>query len=59
MTVNCFRSVLFQLKELYDDFYWPYDKEETVLGVRYCVAGLLVTAALLIVVATFVGQKHL
>ena len=51
--------MLFQLKELYDDLYWPYDKDETVLGVRYCVAGLLVTAALLIVVATFVGQKHL
>merc|ERR1719445_806998 len=28
-------SVLQRLKELYNDLYWPYDYDETILGLRY------------------------
>ena len=39
----------------YRDLYWPWDLEETLLGIRYCLTGLLLFAAFLALVWTFFG----
>lgn len=51
------RSIVLHLKEWYKDFYWPFDQDETILGLRYCVTGILLTAAFLLVTVTFIGQS--
>lgn len=51
------RSIVLHLKEWYEDFYWPFDQDETILGIRYCVTGILLMAAFLLVAVTFIGQS--
>ena len=33
------KSLLVHLSNWYSDLYWPYDEEETVLGLRYTLSG--------------------
>ena len=33
------KSLLIHLNDWYSDLYWPYDEEETVLGLRYTISG--------------------
>lgn len=49
------KSLLLQFSDWYSDLYWPYDEEETVLGLRYCVSGILTVSAVIILMATFFG----
>ena len=46
-----------RLTEWYNDLFWPYDYEETILGLRYVATGFLLLAALLSLVFTFLGSK--
>lgn len=50
-------SVLQRLKELYNDLYWPYDYDETILGLRYVATGILLMAAMISLLLTFVSNK--
>jgi hypothetical protein len=47
------RSVVRRLVEMYQELYWPFDWDETVLGLRYCLTGILLAAAFLSLVFTF------
>ncbi len=47
--------MLRRLTEWYQDLAWPFDWDETILGVRYCLTGALLLAAFISVVATFIG----
>ncbi|XP_023326662.1 lymphoid-restricted membrane protein [Eurytemora carolleeae] len=49
------KSLILHLQTWYSDLYWPYDEEETILGLRYFISGLLSVAAFAIVVATLIG----
>ncbi len=42
-----------RLSDMYQDMYWPFDWEETVMGLRYCLTGVLLLAAFLALVFTF------
>ncbi|XP_059079877.1 uncharacterized protein LOC131878014 isoform X2 [Tigriopus californicus] len=41
--------------ELYEEFTWPWDWDETILGVRYAITGVLLFAAFISLVFTFFG----
>jgi hypothetical protein len=36
-----FRSLLLHLQGWYSDLAWPFDEEETILGMRYVISGIL------------------
>jgi hypothetical protein len=36
-----FRSLLLHLQGWYSELAWPYDEEETLLGMRYLISGIL------------------
>jgi len=46
-----------RLRDWYYDLYWPYDRDETILGLRYVATGLLLLAAFVSLIVTFVGEK--
>ena len=50
-----FRSLLIHIQDWYEDLYWPYDEDETVLGIRYCISGILTASAIFILISTFFG----
>ena len=50
-------SIRQRLIEWYNDLYWPYDYEETILGLRYFATGFLLLAAFLSLLFTFLGSK--
>jgi len=50
-------SVLQRIRDWYNDLYWPYDYEETILGLRYVATGILLLAALISLLMTFVNSK--
>lgn len=50
-------SVLQRIRDWYNDLYWPYDYEETILGLRYVATGILLLAALISLLMTFVSSK--
>ena len=52
-----FRSLIQRLRDWYNDLYWPYDYEETVLGLRYVATGILLLAAFISLLMTFVNSK--
>lgn len=52
-----FRSVLQRLRDWYNDLYWPYDYDETILGLRYLATGILLVAAAIALLLTFVSSK--
>jgi hypothetical protein len=35
------RSLLLHLQGWYSELAWPYDEEETLLGMRYLISGIL------------------
>jgi len=47
------KSLMVHLSNWYSDLYWPYTEEETILGIRYTVSGLLLLAAAIVLVTTF------
>jgi len=49
------KSLLVHLNDWYSDLCWPYDEDETVLGLRYAISGLLTTLALAVLCSTFFG----
>jgi len=49
--------LLHRLRDWYYDLYWPYDRNETILGLRYVATGLLLLAAFISLIVTFVGEK--
>ena len=53
----CYRSMLQRVKECYNDFYWPYDYNETILGLRYVATGILLLAAVISLLMTFVSSR--
>jgi hypothetical protein len=53
-----FSSLYKQLVQWYRDMYWPWDWDETVLGLRYSLTAILLLAAFVSLVYTFfVAQK--
>jgi len=50
-------SLIQRLRDWYNDLYWPYDYEETVLGLRYVATGILLLAAFISLLMTFVNSK--
>lgn len=50
-------SVVQRLRDCYNDLYWPYDYNETLLGLRYVATGILLLAAVISLLMTFVGSK--
>ena len=50
-------SIRQRFTEWYNDLYWPYDYEETLLGLRYVATGFLLLAALFSLIFTFLGSK--
>jgi inositol 1,4,5-triphosphate receptor-associated cGMP kinase len=49
------KSLLVHLSDWYSDLCWPYDEEETILGLRYAISGILATTAFAILCSTFFG----
>ena len=49
--------MLQRVKECYNDFYWPYDYNETILGLRYVATGILLLAAVISLLMTFVSSR--
>jgi hypothetical protein len=49
-----------QLVQWYRDLYWPWDWEETILGLRYSLTGILLFAAFVSLIFTFFagGQQQ-
>nr|XP_040564466.1 inositol 1,4,5-triphosphate receptor associated 1-like isoform X3 [Lepeophtheirus salmonis] len=52
-----YRSIIQNVMDWYRDFSWPWDWEETVLGFRYCLTGILLFAAFVSLVMTFFGAS--
>merc|ERR1712029_612097 len=50
-------SIRQRLLDWYNNLYWPYDYEETILGLRYVATGFLPLAAAVSLLLTFVGSK--
>ena len=50
-------SIRQRLLDWYNNLYWPYDYEETILGLRYVATGFLLLAAAVSLLLTFVGSK--
>jgi len=48
------KSLLIHLQTWYSELYWPYDEEETILGVRYFISGFLSVAAFAVLLGTFI-----
>ena len=48
-----FRSLYKQLVQWYRDLYWPWDWDETILGLRYSLTCLLLFAAFISLIYTF------
>ena len=48
-------SLLVPLCAWYSDLCWPYDEDETILGLRYAISGILATTAFAILCSTFFG----
>ena len=36
-----FRSLLLHFQDWYSDLTWPFDEDETLLGMRYVISGIL------------------
>nr|XP_040564465.1 inositol 1,4,5-triphosphate receptor associated 1-like isoform X2 [Lepeophtheirus salmonis] len=51
------KSIIQNVMDWYRDFSWPWDWEETVLGFRYCLTGILLFAAFVSLVMTFFGAS--
>ena len=49
------KSLLVHLSDWYSDLCWPYDEDETILGLRYAISGILATTAFAILCSTFFG----
>lgn len=49
------KSLLIHIQDWYEDLYWPYDEDETILGIRYCISGILTATAVFILMSTFFG----
>jgi len=49
------KSMLIHIQDWYGNLYWPYDESETILGMRYCISGILTATAVFIVVSPFFG----
>ena len=49
------RSIIRRVIEWYNDLSWPYDWDETVLGLRYSVTALLLIGAFFALISAFVN----
>jgi len=49
------KSLILHFKTWYSELYWPYDEEETLLGIRYSISAILSVAAFAIVLGTLFG----
>merc|ERR1719317_181068 len=49
------KYLLIHIQDWYEDLYWPYDEEETILGIRYCISGILTASAVFILMSSFFG----
>ena len=44
-----------QLLDWYHDLYWPWDQEDTLMGLRYGITGMLLLAAFVSLILNFLG----